>query len=84
MPKYQIVFLAMNVLNILSNNKMHFLLFFIEQRCLLPNWDDKGVWIWIFLIGHPTYPIWKRNHQMKNPDSDLPKRSRNTFLDSPN
>ena len=39
------------------------------------------IWIWILRISNPRNPFSKRIHQIKNPDLDLPKGTRNLFLD---
>ena len=39
------------------------------------------IWIWILRISNPMNPFSKRIHQIKNPDLDLPKGTRNPFLD---
>ena len=38
-------------------------------------------WISILRISNPMNPFSKRIHQIKNPDLDLPKGTRNPFLD---
>ena len=39
------------------------------------------IWIWILRISNPMNLFSKRIHQIKNPDLDLPKGTRNPFLD---
>ena len=39
------------------------------------------IWVRILRISNPMNPFSKRIHQIKNPDLDLPKGTRNPFLD---